>query len=226
MSEIIKNVFITGTSSGVGHELTQSFLDRGHNVFGISRKDINFGNSNYTHFPVDLRDIDKIKKEINALDIKFDVVIHNASEFYLSNLMQTDDEIINSIIDTNIKGTIFLTKYLIPKLNKNSRMIFINSVAGKNELPQQSIYCSSKHAISAFANIINEELKDHGIKVTSIYPGGIDTPLWNPSNPYPGSDKDRLLTSNDICKIVHFILNQSDNICLKSLLLYPDNESH
>ena len=226
MSETNNNVLITGTSSGVGYELSQSFLDLGYNVFGISRKDVNFDNSNYRHFSVDLKDIEKMKKEINNLDIKFDVVIHNASEFYLSKLAFTDDEKINSIIDTNIKGTIFLTKYLIPKLKKNSRMIFINSVAGKNDLPQQSIYCSTKHAISTFANIINEELKDHGIKVTSIYPGGIDTPLWNAANPYPGSNKDRLLTSSDISKIIHFILNQSDNVYLKSLLLYPDNESH
>lgn len=221
-----QSVLITGTSSGVGHTLAKSFLEKDFLVYGIARRDVSFNNKNYEHLSIDLSKLDSIKCITNLLNHKLDILIHNASQFYLGNLDTMDDKTIESILDVNLKGAIFLSKYTIPKMKKDSRIIFINSVAGKSELARQSIYCASKHGVSAFANILNEELKEKGIKISSIYPGGIDTPLWNTSNPYPGKNKERLLASNDISELIHYIISQRQNIHYKSIILYPDNESH
>ena len=64
-----------------------------------------------------------------------------------------------------------------------------------------------------------------GIQVTNINPGGINTPLWNKNNPYKG-DVNKLLTPEDILKTVKFILDFRENVVIKNITLFPDNEIH
>ncbi len=97
-----------------------------------------------------------------------DILINNVG-IYSSSLFENEStENIENIIDTNLKGNIFVTKLAVEKLSKNSRIIFINSVAGLNYINQESIYVATKHGLSAFANVLGNELKSRKIKVTSI----------------------------------------------------------
>lgn len=222
-----KKILITGSSYGVGKELTLQFLKLGWQVYGIARSDNSFKKYlNYTHLKVDISSFENTKKIIDSLNVKFDVLVNNASVFKSSKVNQISDEMINNIIDTNLKGTIFLTKYMIKKMKIDSRIIFINSVAGLSYINNQSIYAATKHGIKAFAKVLAEELRFKKIKISSIHPGGINTTLWNKTNPYIGGDIKDLLKPIDIFNLVHFIVNSRKNIEIPSITIFPDNEFH
>ena len=130
------------------------------------------------------------------------------------------------MIDINLKGSMYVTKFALPKMKSGSRIFFINSVAGLEELENQSVYCSSKHGLTGFAGVLGEELRDRGIKVTSIHPGGIDTPLWCKDNPYPCGDVSEAISPIEIAKLIDFIYNSKSNIEYKTVKLFPDTEWH
>ena len=119
----------------------------------------------------------------------------------------------------------YVTKASLRSLKQNSKIIFINSVAGLNEFEGQSIYCASKHALTAFSSILSKELKDKKIKTVSIHPGGINTPLWRDTS-YPLGDVKKALNVNDISSLILFILNSPDYIEYKTVTMFPEVESH
>ena len=67
---------------------------------------------------------------------------------------------------------------------------------------------------------------DKNISITTIFPGGINTPLWNRDNPYPGNDKEKILQPKDIVDIVEYISKLENRIVLKNLTIFPNNEWH
>jgi NADP-dependent 3-hydroxy acid dehydrogenase YdfG len=110
-------------------------------------------------------------------------------------------------------------------MNKNSRIIFINSVAGLEELENQSIYCASKYGLTAFAGVLGKELRGESIKVTSIHPGGINTPMWD-SNKDFHTDLTKLIDPQQIADMITFICNSQQNIEYKTIKMFPDIEWH
>ena len=85
------------------------------------------------------------------------------------------------MISLNLTAAFLLTKLYVPEMKKNKKgiLIYINSVAGKKGYPFSSGYVASKFALRGFAESVREELRAEGIKVVSIFPGAIDTPLWD-----------------------------------------------
>ena len=146
--------------------------------------------------------------------------------FYMKSFVETSVENIHDMIDINLKGSMYVTKFALPKMKSGSRIFFINSVAGLEELENQSVYCSSKHGLTGFAGVLGEELRGRGIKVTSIHPGGIDTPLWSKDNPYPCGDVSKSIPPIEIAKLIDFIYNSKTNIEYKTVKLFPDTEWH
>jgi len=133
---IKKNVFITGTSRGLGLEIAKNFLEKGWVVYGASRSlGFEIKNNDFYQLNLDLRDEKSIKSIIKKLNgLKFDLLINNASIFHQNKLIDTQDSLIRDLISTNILGTILITKALLGSLNLNSKIIFINSVAGSSEI--------------------------------------------------------------------------------------------
>jgi 3-oxoacyl-[acyl-carrier protein] reductase len=122
----------------------------------------------------------------------------------------------------------YVTRFALPAILKKQHAHIINiaSVAGTRGIPKQSIYCASKHGVVAFGDVLAQELKDRGIKVVSICPGAIRTPLWNSeTNPYPG-DISRIMEPEEIVDLVDFILKQPEHTLYKKIILFPTNEWH
>jgi NADP-dependent 3-hydroxy acid dehydrogenase YdfG len=128
------------------------------------------------------------------------------------------------MIDVNLKGPIYVTKCAMSVLKENSRIIFINSVAGLEQIENQSIYCATKHGLTGFAGVLGKELQEKKIKVTSIHPGGINTPLWN--NLEFHEDTTKLLDPDQIAKLVEFICDSQKNVEYKTIKMFPDIEWH
>lgn len=222
----MKTALISGTSSGLGEDIALNLLKQGWSVIGLSRKQ-NTKLMTYENFHqkiVNIINIDELEKVFDQVD-DLDCIINNAAVFKLEDFENTSLNDIQTIINTNLLAPIYITKLSLNKLNPNSRIIYINSVAGLYEFSKQSIYCSSKHGLKAFSSIISKELKSKKIKTISLHPGGINTPLWN-NTPYPLGDVEKALDVKDISKLIMFILNSPEYIEFKSIEIFPEIESH
>jgi len=223
-----KTVIITGTSSGVGKQCVERFLNKKWNVIGLSRTNVDLYNANYFHIKTDIKDPVSIKNSFDIISKKYnsiDLLINNAAVFKMKPLVEFNEEEIDDIIDTNIKGTIFCTLNTIKIMNRG-RIINISSVSGTHGIENQSVYSSTKYALNGFAESLNQELIKKNILISTICPGGINTPLWNDKNQYPGSDVTKILNPNDIVNMIEYIVDLPENVVLKNVTLFPTCEWH
>lgn len=222
----MKTALITGTSSGLGECLALNLLKSGWKVIGLSRR-VNenlLSEINFSQIILDITDKKNVIESLASLG-RIDCLINNAAGFKLDSFENTSFDEIENIISTNVLGSMYVTKACLKFFSENSKIIFINSVAGLNEFENQSVYCASKHALTAFASILSKELKTKKIKTVSIHPGGIDTPLWD-NTPYPLGNVDKALDAQHITDLVLFILNSPEYIEYKTVTMYPEIESH
>jgi short-subunit dehydrogenase len=220
-----KHALITGTSRGLGLETAKHFLSKGWSVTGISRTQ-SLTHSNYQHFSADISNRDELAKAISHIHSDIDLLINNAAVFSMQPFSSESINNIEQIIDINLKGNIYTTKFCLRQLRNGSKIIFINSVAGLSELENQSIYCAAKHGLTAFAGVIGKELRAQGIKVASIHPGGINTSLWNASNPYPCGPAESAMPAQAVIDVIDFIVNSPYDIDYKTVKLFPSIEWH
>jgi len=110
------------------------------------------------------------------------------------------------------------------KKNKKGYIINISSIAGKIPIKNSSVYCGTKFGLHGFGDALIKELKNNGIKVCTIFPGGINTPLWQNTTYKPGSLKDSL-NPEDIFKIINLMLNFGKKINFKEAVITPTIEN-
>jgi len=221
-----KTILITGTTSGLGFELAQFYVEKDWNVIGLSRNPSKINSKNYQHYTVDIGNYNLLKETFIKINSTIDMLVNNAAIFEMKSFNETTIEQIDRLIDTNLKGSIYVTKLALNLMKCDSRIFFINSVAGINELENQSIYCSTKHGLTGFAGVLGKELQNRNIKVTSIHPGGINTPLWNEDNQYPCGDVSNAISPKEIANLIDFIYNSKSNIEYKTIKMFPDKEWH
>lgn len=222
----MKTAIITGTSSGLGRSLAECFLKNGFRVMGLSRSRFidQIHHINYSHHNCDITNLQSVINFSVAISQPIDLLIHNAASFSLQKFENESAYNINKMIDTNLKAPMILTSQLLPSMKEGSKIFFINSVAGLEEIENQSIYCATKYGLTAFAGVLGKELKDQGIKVTSFHPGGINTPLWD--NLGFHADTSKLLDPNDVAQLVYDTYNAPSNMVLKTVQFFPDMEWH
>lgn len=220
-----KTVLITGTTSGVGASIAHSFIEKGWNVIGFARGVSLFNFKNYEHHMVDIMDPFALEDAFREIG-KIDILINNAAVFAMKPFTQTSFKEIDNMIDTNLKGSMYVTRFALTKMDRGGRIFFINSVAGLEELENQSAYCASKHGLTGFAGVLGEELRSRDIKVTSIHPGGIDTPLWDRDVAYPCGDVSKAISPLELVRVIDFVCDSKFNVEYKTIKLFPDTEWH
>lgn len=225
----MKKVVITGVTGGVGRALAYHFSTRNWNVVGVGRDfsalaQLNRELSNFTAIMADISSYEQVDEVFDGID-EIDVLINNAAAFVQKPLEECTLFDINSVINTNLLGTIYVTRRLLRNMKINSRIINISSVAATHGIENQSVYCASKYGLDGFAEALSLELRPKGILITTIYPGGINTPLWNEDNKYPG-DVNHLLVAEDIVAEVDAITKLRSTVVKKKVVLYPSNETH
>jgi NAD(P)-dependent dehydrogenase (short-subunit alcohol dehydrogenase family) len=223
----MKTILITGTTSGLGATIAYDYIEKGWNVIGFSRSESLFNYPNYKHYQVDISNLNMVYKAFEQIaDTKIDILVNNAATFTMKSFSRTSLDEIDTMIDINLKGAMYVTKFALKNMEKGSRIFFINSVAGLEELENQSVYCASKHGLTGFAGVLGQELRPRGIKVTSIHPGGIDTPLWSRDVPYPCGDVSKAISPIEVVKLIDFVYNSKFNIEYKTIKMFPDTEWH
>ena len=231
----MKTVVITGATSGVGLALCRRFLATGATVVGLARDADKLAAvpaqpvaGRFLAKAVDVRSAAAVQQAFAALRDELqqiDLLVNNAAVFKMAPFAAFTLEEIDNIIDTNLKGTVYCTHQALPLLRPGSRIINIGSVSGTHGIENQAVYSASKFGVDGFAESLGQELSKRGIHITTVCPGGIATPLWNATNPYPG-DESRLLQADDVVDLVEHVASLPERVVFKKAILFPSNEWH
>ncbi|WP_299674379.1 SDR family NAD(P)-dependent oxidoreductase [uncultured Tenacibaculum sp.] len=186
-----KVAVITGANSGIGLATAKLFLEEGAKVVLSGRretalveaiKDLN------GEFITVVADVSKesdnkklIEETVNAYG-KIDVLFLNAGVAPVAPTNEITDEHYTEVFDINVKGPILATKEAIPHINDGGSILFTNSIVHQKGFDGFGVYSASKGALRAYSRVLTSELKDRGIRVNSIAPGPIETPIYGKMN--------------------------------------------
>lgn len=178
-----KTIFITGASRGLGKETVKLFVSKGWNVVATMRspeKETELAQiENVSIYPLDVTNpqqiIETVQQVIQIHDV--DIVLNNAGYGLSGPVDALSDEQIVRELNTNLLGTIRVTKEFIPFLKKKGtgRIINVTSLAGLVGFPLDCIYNASKWAVEGFTESLHYELYEYGVKVKTVAPGVILT---------------------------------------------------
>ncbi|MFC0273826.1 SDR family NAD(P)-dependent oxidoreductase [Metabacillus herbersteinensis] len=209
---------ITGGGTGLGLELAKQYEKNYDHVILTGRtlknlkkakrslEEIEISTSTYE---LDIREENEINAFFHDIFNRYDVtaLINNAGVGHFSNLESISSAEVHEMIDTNVKGTIFMCKEVLPYYKKQNagKILNIVSTAGLRGKVNESVYVASKFAVRGFTESLVKELEDTKIVVTAAYMGGMDTPFWDDSDHI--KDKSRLKSPQQIAKAIY----QQDN---------------
>jgi len=239
----MKTVFITGASSGIGYACAEVFAKQKFNLLLASRRvdrlheiatDLQnkYGIQIHT-IGLDVRDKMLVQKVWDELPDKWkniDVLINNAGlSRGLDPIEQGDTEDWDSMIDTNVKGLLYVTRLVAPlmKEKKQGHIINIGSIAGKEVYPNGNVYCATKHAVDALTKAMRIDLLPYNIKVTSVDPGAVETEFSivrfkgdseKAKKVYEGFTP---LTAEDVAEAIWFAASRPAHVNVNDLLLMP-----
>ncbi len=225
---------VSGCSSGVGYALCEKLLKEGFQIIGIARKvgrSAKFlGKSKFKFFECDLnsqKSIEAFSKDLGTLRMQITHLINNASTFSLSNFSDLSTTEVYRILNTNIQGTIHLTKQLIDcPCGKLASIYNILSVSALGGHEQQACYSASKHALKGFFDSLAQEQLNK-IDITNFYPGGINSELWSaPDIKIEAKKLDDFIPPEDVADLVYMRLHMPSSMVIKEIVFFPKNDWH
>ena len=187
----MKNIIVTGTSRGIGHELALQFADAGHNVLAISRKIAEklSNHKNITCLSIDLADESHLTKVATFLADNWknvDAIVHNAGALLFKPFAETNNEDFENIYKVNVFAVANLTRICLPFLQKGSHVVSISSmggIQGSSKFAGLSAYSSSKGAIITLSELLAEEYKEQGISFNVLALGSVNTEMLQEAFP-------------------------------------------
>ena len=242
----MRTVFITGASSGIGAACAEVLAGTGQyrilmcarradKLENLKQQIINkFPEIEIYTFQLDVRNKEEVFSTIENLPEEWkniDVLINNAGLSQgLDALQDGDTDDWDRMIDTNVKGLLYVSRAVIPLLKestKQTHIVNIGSIAGKEVYPNGNVYCATKHAVDALNKAMRIDLLPFGIKVTAINPGMVETEF---SEVRFKGDKERAknvytglvpLSGYDIAETINFVLSRPAHVNINDLLIMP-----
>lgn len=180
-----KVAIVTGVSKGIGLEVVKILLEKGVIVAGWGRNQPDIAHSNFHFFTCDVANEESVEEAFQATKAKLGedirILINNAG-FGVAGPTETfSSEDWKAMFDTNVHGIFYTTKRLIPSMKAadEGHIINVASIAGLNGVNQFAGYVGTKHAVRGISHSLYMELRDFGIKVSTIYPGSVRTHFFD-----------------------------------------------
>jgi short-subunit dehydrogenase len=227
------NIVVTGASKGIGRAIAAAFAAEGHTIFMCARNEVQLYEAVaalQTQYPP--ATIKAISADLGSREgtVAFgnwvlqhstgvDVLVNNAGQFLPGSIHNEAEGLLEQMINTNLYSAYHLTRVLLPGMIQQQRGHIFNicSIASLNAYANGGSYSISKFALMGFSKNLREELKPHGIKVTSVYPGAVYTASWDGSGVAP----ERIMESNDIAAMVLAMSKLSPQAVVEDIVLRP-----
>lgn len=242
-----KIVLITGATSGIGEATANLLAQNNFNLILTGRRKERLSSLSkliqdknpikIKTLAFDVRNLDEVDAAIDSLPEEWkniDILINNAG--LAVGLNTIDEGVIDDwerMIDTNIKGLLYMSRKIMPYMVKqqSGHIINISSIAGKETYPFGNVYCASKHAVQSLTKGMRLDLLKHGIKVSSVSPGAVDTEFslvrfkGDPEKAekvYTGFNP---LNAQDIAESILFVLTRPKHVNIDDILIMPANQA-
>jgi len=215
----MQTIMITGAGTGLGKELALSYAKKGHTIILTGRRlepleavkeQIQSIGTKAFAYQMDISDIEDVKKAVSKITSEHTVhyLLNNAGAGCFGPLTELGYDEIETAIQTNVLGTIFLTKELLPHFLKreDAKIMNIISTAGQKGKVNESVYVASKFAVRGFTESLQKELEGK-VHVIATYMGGMDTPFWDETDHI--KDKSRLKSPREVAEM---IVSQDDKL--------------
>ena len=236
-----KIALVTGATSGIGRATARILARNNYKIILCGRREDRLTElenelSEFTKIHTlsfDVRDKKAVFESINSLPLAFskiDVLINNAGNAHgLDSIQNGDLDDWDAMIDINVKGLLYVSKAIIPKMieQKSGHIINIGSIAGKEVYPNGNVYCASKYAVDALNKSMRMDLNPFGIRVGAIHPGMVETEF---SEVRFKGDTDRAantykdlkaLQAEDIADVIHFVVSRPYHVNIADLIVFP-----
>ncbi len=224
-----KIALITGGSSGIGKAVAIALAKEGCKIIILSRTktkllnaltEIKTYDQDASAVVCDVRNFDSVEKAVSGIISKYktiDILINSAGIAIRRSFKNTSLDELKDTIDTNLFGTIFTTKAVLPYMIKENKGTIINigSIAGLIALPDLSTYSASKFAVVGLSQALHLELKKYNIQVSVINPAGTDTPIFNHESWQTDTSKEKLMSPEYVAEqIILAIKKNKFNVVL------------
>ncbi|MBM3185245.1 MAG: SDR family NAD(P)-dependent oxidoreductase [Bacteroidetes bacterium] len=235
--------FVTGATSGFGEATARLLAQNGFSLILMARRlerleklknDLSSEKCKVFVLQTDIRNENEVIEAVNSLpdEVKSNIriLVNNAGLAVGRGPIESgisDDW--ERMIDTNIKGLLYVTKAIVPFLiaNKSGHIVNIASIAGKEVYPGGNVYCATKHAVDALSRSMRIDLVQYGIKVTNIAPGAAETEFsivrfkGNSETANSVYDGYEPLVAQDIAETILFIVSRPAHVTINDLTIMP-----
>ena len=241
----MKTILITGATSGIGLAAAKKLANEKNQLILCGRRQYKLDeiyeelskSTNVLSLCYDVSDKNEVNRILNDLPEEFrsiDILINNAGNAHgLDTIQEGSIEDWDNMIDINVKGLLYVSRAIIPKMveRKNGHVINIGSLAGREVYEKGNVYCASKHAVNAISKAMRIDLNKTGIKVSEINPGLVETDF---SNVRFKGDNDRAekvyqgykaLQAEDIADIIEFVINRPGHVNIADILVLPQAQA-
>lgn len=237
-----KIALVTGATSGIGEATALKLAGNGFDVIITGRrqdrldelkKKLAVNGSRVLTLCFDVRDEAAVKEVLGQLPSEWegiDVLVNNAGlAAGLEPLQQGDSMDWNRMIDTNIKGLLYVTRCISQGMiaRKKGHIVNIGSIAGKEVYPNGNVYCATKHAVDALTKGMRFDLLPHNIKVTQVCPGAVETEFSIVRFHGDKSRADKVyegyecLVADDVAECIWFAVSRPPHVNINDMVVMP-----
>jgi NADP-dependent 3-hydroxy acid dehydrogenase YdfG/Flp pilus assembly protein TadD len=236
-----KVVLITGATSGIGRATAEIFAKNGYRLILTGRRfdrleavkavfEEDYKNKIHI-LNFDVRNVQSVKVAIDSLDEEFknvDILINNAGlASGLAPIHEGDIEDWEAMIDTNIKGLLYMTRAIAPHMvaRQKGHIINVGSIAGKEVYPLGNVYVASKHAVDALTRAMRSDLFKHNIRVSQVAPGMVEETEFALVRFHGDAEKAKIyddiqpLKASDIAETIYYIVTRPEHVNIQDVVM-------
>ncbi len=238
-----KTALITGATAGIGEATALLLAKNNFNIIitgrreqlldSLKKKIKSETDAEVLTLCFDIRKLVEVKKAISSLDTKWkqiDVLVNNAGlSVGLNHIDKGETDDWERMIDTNIKGLLYITREVSPLMveRKTGHILNVSSIAGKEVYDSGNVYCATKHAVDSLSKSMRIDLLHDNIKVTNIAPGMVETEFSIVRFKGDKARADKVyegltpLFAQDIAEAILFAVTRPPHVCINDMLIMP-----
>lgn len=234
-----RTVLITGTTAGIGEATAELFARHGDRLILTGRRQARLQaladrlDTEVLTLAFDVRDREQVQTSLASLPAAWrdiDILINNAGlAAGLDPIQSGSYDDWEQMIDTNVKGLLYMTRELSPRMceRRQGHIINVASIAGKEVYANGNVYCATKHAADALSRAMRIDLLSYGIKVTNVAPGLVETEFSMVRFKGDQQRADQVyhrmepLTGKDVAEVIWYVANTPPHVTINDIVVMP-----
>lgn len=227
-------ILVTGASQGIGAAICRVFAKKlpgcrlalvarsAKNLERVAVSCLKLGAGAAECFPCDVAQQDSVAALGAAVFKRYkavDVLINNAGVFRAAPFLETSVEEFDAMVAANLRSVFLVTRQIVPAMVKRGRgdVFNMSSIAGLGAYPNSTAYCAAKFGVTGMSRVLRAELRDKGVRVTTVHPGATWSPSWHSS----GVAEDRIMPAEDVARAFFDIYSLGRRTVVEEIVLRP-----